>query len=58
VFAVSVGVTVPAVVIEAADGEIIYVLAHDRTVAVEAIDTTVAVRAHDCTILVPERPTP
>jgi sugar phosphate isomerase/epimerase len=37
-----VGVTVPAVVIEAADGEIIYVLAHDRTVAVEAIDTTVA----------------
>jgi hypothetical protein len=58
VFAVSVGVTVPAVVIEAADGEIIYVQAHDRTVAVPAVDRTVAVPAHDRTILVEARPTP
>lgn len=43
---------------EAADGEIVYVAAHDRTVAVEAQTRTVAVQATDRTILCETRPTP
>ena len=48
----------PAAAIEPADGEIIYVLAADRTVGIGAADRTVAVTAEDRTILPPVRPTP
>jgi len=43
---------------EAADGEIIYVLANDRTIAVSAVDSTIAVSDDDRTVLCPVRPTP
>ena len=43
---------------ETADGDIIYVLAADRTVSISAEDRTVVVTAADRTVLPPVRPTP
>lgn len=47
-----------AAAIGPADGEILYVLADDRTIAVETDDRTMAVAADDRTIVIEARPTP
>jgi hypothetical protein len=57
IFAVSVGMVVPAVVITVAEGEIISVGEAD-TITISAGDRTILVAATDQTILIPERPTP
>ena len=44
--------------VEDADGEIVYVLASDRTVSVSASDRTVSIDAVDRTVIAPTRPTP
>ena len=45
------------VAIEVADGEIIYVMAQDRTIGIQSEDRTIAVPADTRTILAPVRPT-